>query len=320
MFPGAPEPFVDLSTGINPHAYPVSHFPDEMLTRLPEAGAVRALTEIAARAYAAPSAAHVAAAPGTQILLPIVARLVSPRSAAVLTPTYGEFVPAATRAGHTVREVQDLSEVGDAELVFVANPNNPDGRILPKNDLLTLAGRLRANGGLLIVDEAFMDVGPPGASLAGEVGRGSVVVLRSFGKFFGLAGLRLGFAVTAREIAAQISAGLGPWAVSGPAIAAGRQALADAAWQRTARERLAAAVTRLDALLSAGGVEIIGGTTLFRLVRSPAANELFHHLGRSGIFVRRFDEHATWLRLGLPADKPQWERLQNAMVAFRRSG
>jgi cobalamin biosynthetic protein CobC len=152
------------------------------------------------------------------------------------------------------------------------------------------------------------------ASLAGEVGRGNIVVLRSFGKFFGLAGLRLGFAIAAPDIAARLRASLGPWAVSGPAIAIGEAALADSAWIAATQRRLAQAAQRLDALLAGAGLDIVGGTSLFRLAQTPAAAPLFETLGRAGILVRRFAEHPTWLRFGLPGDEPAWKRLAGALV------
>jgi len=318
LFPGAPEPFIDLSTGINPNRYPLPRLPADLFARLPDPAATGSLAAVAARAYGAPSAAHVVAAPGTQILLPLVAGLVRRGRAAILAPTYGELARAAALAGHSVTEVGEFAAVGDVGLVFVGNPNNPDGRLFARNDLIALAKNLRRRGGLLVVDEAFMDVGPPGASLAPDVSRGNIIVLRSFGKFFGLAGIRLGFALAAPEMAARLSATLGPWAVSGPALAIGAQALADAAWIERTRRRLARAARRLDAILAGSGREIVGGTTLFRLARTPAAGELFHHLGRAGILVRMFRDHANWLRFSLPANARDWRRLQIAMAAFRR--
>ncbi len=317
LFPDAPEPFIDLSTGINPHPYPLPRFPAAAFARLPDRSAVGALVAAAWRAYGAPSAAHVVPAPGVQILLPIVAGLVQPGRAAILAPTYGEFAKAAALAGHNVRLVREIDACRDARLVIVANPNNPDGRLLARPALLALAEDLRPQGGLLVVDEAFMDVGPSGASLAADVARGNVVVLRSFGKFFGLAGLRLGVALAAPVMAAQLSSALGPWAVSGPALAVGAKALADAAWIATTRRRLGKAAKRLDAMLIGSGLAIVGGTSLFRLARAPAAGELFRHLGRAGIMVRTFPDHASWLRFGLPAHARDWRRLQTALTDFR---
>jgi len=321
LFPDAPaRPFLDLSTGINPNPYPLSDFGGEAFARLPEASAIARLTATAATAYGAPSAAHVVAAPGTQILAALVAALLPPGRAAILSPTYAEHARVAALAGHNVRHVRDLGATGDATLVIVTNPNNPDGRITARDDLLAAAADLRRRGGLLVVDEAFMEVGPERASLAADVVRGNIVVLRSFGKFFGLAGLRLGFALLDPVLAARFAAALGPWPVSGPALAVGAKALADTEWIARTRRELAQAARRLDAILTAAELEIAGGTALFRLTRSRAAGALFRHLGRSGIFVRSFPDDPALLRFGLPGSEPDWERLQAAIAGDWRSG
>jgi cobalamin biosynthesis protein CobC len=314
-FPGAPEPFIDLSTGINPFPYPIPQLPADLFTRLPEAAALDRLAAVAAEAYGAPSGAHVVAAPGTQILLPLVAALVPPGRAAVLGPTYAEHASAAAGAGHQVEDVTDVLGLRAAALAVAVNPNNPDGRIVPREALLACARTLPAQG-LLVVDEAFMDVGPADSSLCGDVGGGNIVVLRSFGKFFGLAGLRLGFALTSPGMAARLRAGLGPWAVAGPALAIGAAALADQSWAETTRQHLAQAALRLDQVLTGAGLTVTGGTSLFRLAHSAAGPALFHHLGRAGILVRRFAGEPTWLRFGLPAGEPDWQRLAAALAAF----
>jgi len=315
LFPAAPEPFVDLSTGINPFPYPLPPLDPAVFARLPEPAAAERLAAIAAAAYGAASAAHVVAAPGLQMLLPLVAALARPGRAAVLGPTYPEHARVAALAGHDVGEVAAVGDLVGADLAVVVNPNNPDGRVVARTALLVLADRLAP--GLVVVDEAFMDVGPIDGSLAPDATRPNLVVLRSFGKFFGLAGVRLGFAFAAPAITARLRAALGPWAVSGPALAIGAAALADAGWIGQTRERLVAAAQRLDALLVKAGLDIAGGTALFRLVRTPAAAELFDQLGRAGIFVRRFPEQPTWLRFGLPGEPPQWQRLANVLAAFR---
>ena len=245
LFPDAPQPFLDLSTGINPAPYPLPDLPGEIFARLPDAADLAHLAAVAAATYGAPSPAHVVLAPGTQILSALVAGLLRPGRAAILSPTYGEHARVASLAGHSVRQVRDIGAVGDAGLVIVTNPNNPDGRIVGRDDLVALAKDLQQRGGLLVVDEAFMDVGPPDASLAGEVSRGNIVVLRSFGKFFGLAGLRLGFALLDPALALRLSAALGPWPISGPAVTIGAKALADSAWIEHTRSRLQAASRRL---------------------------------------------------------------------------
>jgi cobalamin biosynthetic protein CobC len=313
LFPGAPEPFIDLSTGINPHSFPVPHLPPEVFTRLPEPAAVERLAAVAARAYGAPSAEHVVAVPGTQIVLAQVAALVSSGRAVVLGPTYAEHPRAAALAGHAVNVVEDVAQLAGADLAIVVNPNNPDGRIVERSDLLALADELASRRGLLVVDEAFMEVGPPEASLAAMVGRGNIVVLRSFSKFFGLAGLRLGFVLAAPALAARLRTALGPWAVSGPAIAVGETALADDAWSNAMRGRLATEALRLGQTLRAAGFKIIGNTSLFCLVSTPRAGMWFDRLGGAGILVRCFDDSSERLRVGLPPDESAWRRLSAAV-------
>ena len=319
LFPGAPEPFIDLSTGINPWAYTLPRFSVGEFVRLPQHEALTTLAAAAAKSYGAPSAAHVVVAPGSQILLPLAANLLPPAGAAVVSPTYPEFARAAALVGHNVKNVQSIEQCGDANLIIVANPNNPDGRLLKRTHLLRVAQDLRRRGGLLVVDEAFMDVAPAGESLSADLAGGNVVVLRSFGKFFGLPGLRLGFALTAPPLARRLSAVLGPWPASTPALTLGVQALADTAWIERTRKNLARAATSLDAILAGAGLEIIGGTDLFRLVRSKAAPALFEHLGRAGIYVRAFTDNPTWLRFALPPDASARKRLKQALAAFNRA-
>ena len=313
LFPGAPQPFIDLSTGINPHPYPLPPLGANVFAQLPDSAAQLRLSAIAAQTYGAPSAAHVVCAPGTQLLLPLVARLVPAGRAVILGPTYSEHVRAAAHAGHAVLDARNVQDLHGADLAVVVNPNNPDGRIIGKEELLALSDDLNVRGGLLLVDEAFMDVGPPEASLAGEIDRGNIILLRSFGKFFGLAGLRLGFALAAPALATKLNASLGPWAVSSPAIAIAEQALADTTWIGVTRTRLASAAKKLDQLLADAAIHVIGGTSLFRLARTPRANALFQHLGANGIIVRHFREHPTWLRFGIPGE-PHWDRLGLALA------
>jgi cobalamin biosynthetic protein CobC len=286
-----------------------------MFARLPEPSAVERLQAVAATFYGAPSPAHVVAAPGTQSLLTHVMTLVRPGRTAILGPTYNEHARVAAACGHQVEEVADVSRLGAADLAVVVNPNNPDGRLLSKEALLDLAQRLNP-GGLLVVDEAFMDTLGNADSLAGETAPG-IVVLRSFGKFFGLAGLRLGFAVASPPIATRLRATLGPWAVSGPAIAVGTAALADHAWAEAMRRRLDAAATQLDQILREAGLIAAGGTSLFRLVRTARAPQMFYRLGVAGILVRHFPEHPGLLRFGLPGSEAECEKLREAFARMR---
>lgn len=310
LFVGAPEPFLDLSTGINPHPYPLPDLPVAAFTRLPEPEEVAALEAAAARAYGVADPAMVVAAPGTQALIQILPRVVTQPAVAVLGPTYAEHARAWQAAGARIVPAASLTDLAAVPAAVLCNPNNPDGRRWPAADLLAAAPR-----GLLVVDEAFADLEEDAAaiSIAPYLPREGVVVLRSFGKTYGLAGLRLGFALAAPALATVLRAALGPWAVSGPAIATGRAALADAAWPAAMRVRLRTEAAALDACLSEAGLALLGGTALFRLAASTRAPALFDRLGRAGILVRRFAAQPTWLRFGLPATPDAWNRLCAAL-------
>lgn len=318
-FPNAPKPWIDLSTGINPHAYPHSDVASTAFCRLPEPSALQSLKREAAAVYGAASANNVAAAPGTQILLPLLVEaafggsIMSGAKAAILSPTYAEHARMARLAGFDLTETVQFEELFGADIALVVNPNNPDGRLIERAELLRLAEHMAAKGGLLVVDEAFMDVVPAGQSVAGDIGP-SLAVLRSFGKFYGLAGLRLGFALAPAADVRRIEARLGPWAISGPALKIAGQALADRDWQTDMRKTLQADARRLDDLLTGAGLDIVGGTSLFRLVRHPHAAALFEQLGEAGILVRPFAERPQDLRFGLPAGEG-WERLQNLLAS-----
>ena len=314
LFPEAPQPFIDLSTGINPDSYPLPPLGQDVFARLPDPAAQWRLSAIAAQAYGAPSAAHVVCAPGSQILLPLVAALAPAGRAVILGPTYSEHAQAAAHAGHAVLDAREVDKLRGADLAIVVNPNNPDGRIIGKEELLELCNELNPHGGLLVVDEAFMDVGPPDASLAGETEHGNIVVLRSFGKFFGLPGLRLGFALAAPPLIAKLKRAIGPWGVSGPAIAIAERALADAAWIEATRVRLLRAAENFDRSVKSAGLEVAGGTSLFRLVRARDAHQIFQHLGANGIIVRPFREEPTWLRFAIPSES-DWHRVDTVLAA-----
>ena len=267
LFPDAPEPFIDLSTGINPNPYPLPRFSADLFARLPEPAAAAAVAAAAARAYGAHSADHVVPAPGTQILLPLVAGLVRPGRAAVVAPTYAEHARAAALAGHEVEAVREIDACSGAGLVILGNPNNPDGRLHRPHALLALAKDLRGRGGLLVVDEAFMDVGPPDASLAADVSCGNVVVLRSFGKFFGLPGSGL----VSRSPRRPWPRGLVRRSAPGRCPAR-RLPSAPRRWrtQRGTNGRGGGSkggeAARCDPRRS--GLDIVGGTSLFRLART----------------------------------------------------
>ncbi len=313
LFPDAPTPWIDLSTGINPIPYPLPALPLSLWQRLPGSRDEASLLSAAREAYGVPDGTGIVAAPGTQILIELLPRLVHAGPVAVLGPTYAEHAAAWRKAGAEVAEIAGVDAIGDAATVVLVNPNNPDGRIVARDDLLRIAAQCRARGGLLVVDEAFADF-TPDASVVPELPPGALV-LRSFGKTYGLAGLRLGFAIGETALVEALRAALGPWAVAGPALLIGAEALADADWRDRAGRERGADAERLDALLAPHG-RIVGGTALFRLLATPNAPALFDHLGRHGLYARRFQHDSTWLRFGLPGDGDAWARLRSALKSF----
>ncbi|HEY4136399.1 MAG TPA: threonine-phosphate decarboxylase CobD [Alphaproteobacteria bacterium] len=308
--------WLDLSTGINPQPYPFMPLDPALWHRLPQQAMQDALISAAASCYRVGERAAIVAAPGTQAILQWLPRLLPPAKVAVLAPTYGEYAPNWRAAGHEVTIIHELATAAAAQVVVLANPNNPDGRRIAPETLLALADDLAARDGWLVVDEAFADAEPE-ISLSARAGMAGLVLLRSFGKFYGLAGLRLGFALAPTDLATRLREALGPWAVSGPAQAIGAQALADRAWAADTRERLALASASLAGLLRRAGLASAGGAPLFQLVRHPQAAALYDHLGRQGILTRTFAEQPDWLRFGLPAARDV-ARLEAALASWSK--
>jgi cobalamin biosynthetic protein CobC len=316
LFPTAPRPWIDLSTGINPVPYPVPPIPAAVFARLPSPSEIADLERTAAAAYGASDPGTVVAAPGTQALIELLPRLRPPGRVAVIAPTYAEHAHTWRKAGHAVAETTSLELARGVDVVVVVNPNNPDGRRWPEAALREAADGLARRGGWLVVDEAFADLEDDVDSLAADPPAGAIV-LRSFGKTYGLAGTRLGFAIGPLATMELVRRALGPWAVSGPAIAIGKAALADREWKTSAASARAADARRLDDRMIAVG-RVAGGTRLFRLYELAGAPQLFNHLGKYGIWVRRFENEPSRLRFGLPGSTSAWARLEAALAAFDR--
>ncbi len=314
LFPQTAEPWIDLSTGINPWPYPIPPIPAEAWTALPSPDDTRELEAVAAQCYGVPFDACIVATPGTQAAIQWLPRLFATGSVAILSPTYAEHARACTVAGHQVLEARRWEELASATIAVIVNPNNPDGGYFGREELLALAAEKHAKGGALILDEAFADVMPQ-ISLASMAGTPGLIMLRSFGKFFGLAGIRLGFVLAEPNITGRLRQAMGAWAVSGESIVIGRAALADVLWQNGTRASLRTARQELDADLGAVGT-VIGGTDLYRLLQSAHAPALFRQLGRAGIWVRRFADHPRWLRFGLPGNAKAAGRLQTVLARF----
>ena len=311
---GHPEQgWLDLSTGINPQPYAPKKLDPRDWGSLPSTTSLSNLKQAAAVRYGVSNPELITAAPGTQALIQWLPRMRPPGRVSVVSPTYNEHAHCWRIAKHKVKETRDLAKAEEnADVIIVVNPNNPDGYQHAPNDLKSLAKRQAEKGGWLIVDEAFCDVVPE-LSIANSVGSPGLLILRSFGKFYGLAGLRLGFALTDTVIAERLSTFLGPWAVSTPAIIIGEAALSEDDWATATRQQLQLSSDRLDRLLGASGMEVVGGTSLFRLVATDHAGTIYQTLAQCGIMVRQFQYDPKWLRFGLPGSEQDWLRLEVAL-------
>ncbi len=317
-FPGAPKPWVDLSTGINPWPYPRGRLEEEVFTHLPTRDAFEACRGAMAGAFGAPMEALLPI-PGSELiirLLPLLLKGPADRPQVTIAwPTYGDHRQAWTAAGARLEEPRDpVSRAGHCDVVVVCNPNNPDGRTWPRERLEIVRADLARRGGWLIVDEAYADL-DPALSMAPLGGREGLIVLRSFGKFFGLAGVRLGALIAPPDVLGAAAQVLGQWSVSGPALALGARAYQDTAWQEGTRRRLTETAGHLDTVLAGAGLSVEGGTSLFRFVQCPDADGLWQTLAQNGIYGRRFPWSRTHLRLGLPASQTALERLAQALGA-----
>ena len=302
-----------MSTGINPWPWPIPNLPESVWRRLPSRAEADALMAAARKTYGAPDGADIAAAAGTQALIQLLPYLAAPGPVAIVGPTYSEHALAWRNAGHPVIAIEHLDACPESAVhAVVVNPNNPDGRVADRASLLGIAAKLRDRGGWLVVDEAFADINPS-ISAVTLCPDWPVLILRSFGKFYGLAGLRLGFAVGASDMIGRIAAALGPWPCSGPALLIGTAALEDQPWADRTRDALQQQAGKLDDVLVQAGFAIAGGTPLFRLARHSHGLKLHAGLARQHIWCRSFDWADDLLRFGLPADDAGLDRLAVAL-------
>lgn len=314
-FGGAPQQWMDLSTGINPYSYPLpAPLPSSAWTALPSTKASEQLTGAARQAYGIPAHLGVVAGPGTQLLLSLLPGALPDGPVALAAPTYGSHADVWTREGRRPTELSSVYALpADARIVLLVNPNNPDGRLIDVKSLLEMAGTLTERGGYLVVDEAFADV-VPGASLLPHIGAQNILVLRSFGKFFGLAGVRLGFLAGPVEAISRISSVLESWSVAGPALEIGTRALKDTAWQEAMSRKLADEMANLTLTLQENMLSVFGGTPLFALAGCRNAAKVHEALARRHIWTRIFDYAPTWIRFGLPGGPENMARLSQALA------
>jgi len=306
--------WLDLSTGLAPWPFPIPDIEPRAWARLPEND--DGLEQAACDYY---SAAHALPVAGSQMAIQLLPRLRRAGKVGVLSPCYAEHAEAWRRCGYIVREVleQEVDFFLDSlDVLVVVNPNNPTGLSLTPGRLLDWHTRLASRGGWLVVDEAFMD-NTPQLSLAPFTHQVGLIVLRSFGKFFGLAGVRLGFVLAERKLLKLLAEQVGPWAVSGPTRVIGRACLLDTEGHACQRHRSEEASERLARLLEQQGFKPQGGCALFQWLITEQAEQLHEFMARQGILLRLF-AHNSSLRFGLPADEADWARLKQAFEAYAK--
>ncbi|MFJ2985630.1 MULTISPECIES: threonine-phosphate decarboxylase CobD [unclassified Pseudomonas] len=310
----AREAWLDLSSGIAPWPYPIPPIPMDAWARLPE---TEDGLEAAARAYY--GARQLLAVAGSQAAIQALPQLRPSGRVGVLSPCYAEHPQAWQRAGHTLIELQEGqvdATLDSLDVLVLVNPNNPTGHRVPRDRLLAWHARLAERGSWLVVDEAFMD-NTPEHSVVECAERPGLIVLRSFGKFFGLAGVRLGCVAAELPLLQRLADLLGPWTVSGPTRVLAQACFADPAAHQAQIERCAQASARLALLLESTGLAPAGSCDLFQYVRSERAAHLHDFLARRGILVRLFQQPPA-VRLGLPACAADEQRLAQALADYQK--
>jgi len=297
-FGGTFADWIDLSTGINPQPYPIGNISPRAWTTLPDANAIHALENAARNFWNIPEDADVLAAPGASSLIARLPDLTVSSETYIPTPTYNEHAAAFRRA-----EKLGNSSNPDASVHVYVHPNNPDGKLWPAN--------VFQDRDLTVIDESFCDVSPSESHIDFAT-RDRVVILKSFGKFWGLAGVRLGFAIGSSTVIEYMRELIGPWPVAGPALEIGTRALQDKEWAESTRTRLKTDGLKLDALMTNAGAHPVGGTDLFRLYDVGDAIAWQNRLADHHIWSRIFPYSDKWLRLGLPPEHG-WARLEAAL-------
>jgi cobalamin biosynthetic protein CobC len=315
LYGAPPQGWLDLSTGINPRPFPTERAGDlaNRLARLPTPRELESLLVAARAAYGVPDGLAITAGPGTEVLIRALPQVIAGR-VAILDTSYRSYRESFRDRGTLAGADAETASADPSLSVIVVNPNNPDGRVLSSIELLTMA-QSRAPGALLVVDESYAEA-EPGASVVPKLRRDSpVLVLKSFGKFFGLPGLRLGFAIGPEHAVNRLAGQIGDWPVSGPAIAIGTAALRDTRWQAETRHWMGNQAQGLDSVLRGSGMQLGGGCRLFRVGLAEDAPALHGGLARQGIWTRIFEERPGLLRFGLPPDMAGLQRLAEALAA-----
>ena len=312
----AKEAWLDLSTGLNPNGWPVpNNLPAEVWQSLPEDE--DGLQTAACQYYGCDACLPVA---GSQAAIQTLPALRSRSKVGIISPTYAEHEYNWIQAGHDVIQlsVEDIEQhINTLDVLVVINPNNPTGKMIAVKQLLDWHQCLSSRGGWLIVDEAFIDVTPEKSLVASGIKPG-FIILRSMGKFFGIAGIRCGFVISDNELLQRLAKKLGPWSLTGPTRYIAKQALLDEAWQTKARIELKESSMRLHKTLSQAGLSPTGGTGLFQWIEHEHAEDIYEACAEKGVLIRYFERSTATskpsLRFGLPTNENKWQQLSTALT------
>lgn len=299
----------DLSTGIAPMSYQMPLPASDAYQALPLASDMEALCKVARACYRVPDAASLCVGGGSQALLAALPYLFASCLVWCPEPTYNEHHYRWEKASHQVDG--GLSCPQEAKIIILGQPNNPTGRLWQADEIARYLAHVKQCDGLLIIDEAFVDIMPEHSScqIAGDE---ALVILRSVGKFYGLAGLRVGFAIGGANFIARLQDEIGPWPVSQPALLVAKTALADKDWQARHLAKLQEICDWQSDVLAKAGFEIITSMALFITIRHKRMAAFHHHLASHGYWTRIYQNDKQMMRLGLLApdcDRQQFESL-----------
>lgn len=317
-FPDAPKPWLDLSTGINPWSYAYSETGSDVARHLPTAAQFSACRQAIATATGTP-AENLLLAPGSELLIRILPTVLPARLVCVTSGSYADHLDVWQQHAETVSQAADpLEHAQQADAVVVCNPNNPDGRTWTVNQLQDARRTLAERNKWLIIDEAYADL-VPDHSMAPYGGADGLIIFRSFGKFFGLAGIRLGALIAPADVLEAINKRLGVWPVAGPTLQIAENAYKDVDWQINMRHRLKIMRKAMDSVLEGRGLRIVGGTDLYRFVQTTDARKYWRSLAEHGIYTRQFNWCKHSLRLGITSSEEALHRLSVALSTIRIS-
>lgn len=310
---GERKDWLDLSTGISPFSPKLPDFDQEIWRRLPEAATERKVQSLAKQFYK--SNLDCLIVPGTQFVIQNLPRILDGKTG-IVGPTYGEYGHAFDQQNADFQMIDGIEDIGDLKSIILVNPNNPDGRSYSPDQLLELAFELSERDGYLVVDEAFADMSGANNSLMNNQKADNILILRSFGKFYGLAGLRLGLVFGPQQLLSKISALKGPWSVSGPALAVADYIYSRPEISSELYQKIDKRFKEMKRAFDKMNLEIVGHTQLSFLLAFPSAEKMHKHLQRKQILTRKFDYNQKWLRIGLTLNEEQDQRLIDAINEF----